>query len=204
MFQNEQQYGRFRLNFRIPQEWSDRCINVHKLHDFLTLAAGVRLYGLFNYEPCDQDQYFLEHMGIVVEVKHVDKFNFLMQRRPDIQTIRDGEFDASVIDKNDVVDFEGDSQLEVDFRLASPSPDNEAEEEEEKEEEEEVEEEEEEQVTIEELKIEEADEMNNELSNGHIEEPEENNKKIDEEDESVEMTEVEPIDLSLPKNIENH
>lgn len=190
-------YSRFRLCFHVPKEWTEECRDVHKFNDFLTLAAGVRLYGLFDHEACHADQYFLEHKGVVAEVKYLDNFNFLLQRRPDIPTILNDDYDRGITNGEMIVSAEGDSQLEVDFRLGSRSDDDDDDnEEEEKENEEEASPGED--ITIKEVKVESKDE-NPEPSNIKIEFPQEekNEKGEEEEDESIEM--AEPLDLSIAK-----
>ncbi|XP_043467609.1 uncharacterized protein LOC122501900 [Leptopilina heterotoma] len=99
---NNQNYIGFNLYFHIPSEWIENCLDIERLSDFLILAAGVRRYSLFNDNPIDGDEYFLEHLNIVVEVKEVGNYTFLMQRRPDITTLVGEGFDFDIIDSEAV------------------------------------------------------------------------------------------------------
>ncbi|XP_043481815.1 uncharacterized protein LOC122510920 [Leptopilina heterotoma] len=72
-------------------------MDLQTLIDYLILAAGVRLYSLFNDNPAYGDEYFLEHMDIVVEVKEVNHYTFLLQRRTDISSLLGDGFDFDII-----------------------------------------------------------------------------------------------------------
>ncbi|XP_051158484.1 uncharacterized protein LOC127286378 [Leptopilina boulardi] len=96
---NEDNYTGFRLFFQIPNEWVNNCFDLQKLTDFLTLAAGVRRYGLFSpSSSMEDDEYFLEHLNVVVEVLEIQDFVFLLKKRPDIDNLSGDEFDFDIIE----------------------------------------------------------------------------------------------------------
>lgn len=155
MFQYNQNYIGFHIFFYIPNEWIDSCPNLQRLTDFLILAAGVRRYSLFNDNPVVGDQYFLEHLNIVVEIKEINDYIFLLQRRPDIPTLMGEGFDFDIFD-SDAVQIEevedeeqGNAtwggQTDIEFHNSNPNtmlaieaPNEDEKEENEKEEEEEM------------------------------------------------------------------
>ncbi|XP_051171007.1 uncharacterized protein LOC127287894 [Leptopilina boulardi] len=94
---DNENYAGFILQFDIPHEWLSNCIDLAALLDFCILAAGVRRYNLFNDSPLMGDQYFLEHQGIVVEIKEVEDFKILLLKRPDIPTLFSLQFDFDII-----------------------------------------------------------------------------------------------------------
>lgn len=97
-------------------------MDLQNLTDFVTLAAGVRAFSLFNLYPTAADQYFLEFMNIMVEVKQILNFTFLLQRRPDIFSLAGEGFDFDIIHEafdDDIVEddqYENHGQCEIDFR----------------------------------------------------------------------------------------
>lgn len=72
-------------------------MNIQTLTDFLMLAGGVKRFNLFNNNPVFGDQYFMEHLNIVVEVKEVNDYVYLLQRRPDIVSLLGEGFDFDII-----------------------------------------------------------------------------------------------------------
>lgn len=97
LFQKADNYVEFKLFFHLPSEWIDQCVDVELLIDFITLSAGVKKYGIFSNTSRVGNHYFLEHMGIVAEIKTISDFTFLLQRRPDIPTIQDDNFKINII-----------------------------------------------------------------------------------------------------------
>lgn len=75
-------------------------MDLRRLTDFIILAAGVQKYSLINENPTEEDEYYLEHLGIVVEVQETSDYTFLLKRRPNITDLSSDDFDFDIINNS--------------------------------------------------------------------------------------------------------